>query len=150
MSADRADAHRRAGAPAVAEDALLGGRVRLVQPAEGYRAAIDPVFLAAAVPAATGETVLDVGAGAGAAALCLAARLPEVRVCGVELAPDLVRLAVGNAGLNGLAGRVEFMAGDLLRPPARLAAGTFDHVMANPPYLPAGREIGRASCRGRV
>ena len=55
MSADRADAHRRAGAPAVAEDALLGGQVRLVQPAEGYRAAIDPVFLAAAVPAAAGN-----------------------------------------------------------------------------------------------
>lgn len=117
MSADRADAHRRAGAPAVAEDALLGGRVRLVQPAEGYRAAIDPVFLAAAVPAAAGEAVLDVGAGAGAAALCLAARVADVRVCGVEVAPDLVRLAVGNAGLNGLGGRVEFIAGDLLRPP---------------------------------
>ena len=139
MSADRADAHRRAGAPAVAEDTLLGGRVRLVQPAEGYRAAIDPVFLAAAVPAAAGESVLDVGAGAGAAALCLAMRVAEVRVRGIEVAPDLVRLAVGNAGLNGLAGRVEFMAGDLLGPPARLAAGTFDHVMANPPYLPAGR-----------
>ncbi len=67
MSADRADAHRPAGAPAVAEDALLGGRGRLVQPAEGYRAAIDPVFLAAAVPAAAGEAVLDAGAGAGAA-----------------------------------------------------------------------------------
>ena len=139
MSADRADAHRPAAAPAVAEDALLGGRVRLVQPAEGYRAAIDPVFLAAAVPAAAGESVLDVGAGAGAAALCLAARVADVRVRGVEVAPDLVRLAVGNAGLNGLGGRVEFIAGDLLRPPARLAAGSFDHVMANPPYLPEGR-----------
>ncbi|MCH7793827.1 MAG: methyltransferase, partial [Proteobacteria bacterium] len=30
---------------------MLGGRVRLSQPVEGYRAAIDPVFLAAAVPA---------------------------------------------------------------------------------------------------
>ncbi|MFQ5619937.1 MAG: tRNA1(Val) (adenine(37)-N6)-methyltransferase [Rhodospirillales bacterium] len=139
MSADRADAYRPAGTPAVAEDALLGGRVRLVQPAEGYRAAIDPVFLAAAVPAAAGESVLDVGAGTGAAALCLAARVADVRVRGVEIAPDLVRLALGNAGLNGLAGRVQFIAGDLLRPPAQLAARTFDHVMANPPYLPAGR-----------
>ncbi|MEE8275914.1 MAG: methyltransferase domain-containing protein [Alphaproteobacteria bacterium] len=139
MGANRADPHRRAGAAALAEDALLGGRVRLLQPAEGYRAAIDPVFLAAAVPAAGGETVLAVGAGAGAAALCLAARVVDVRVCGIEIAPDLVRLAARSAGLNGLGGRVDFTAGDLLRPPARLAAETFDHVMANPPYLPAGR-----------
>ncbi len=139
MGANRADAHSRGGAPAPGEDALLGGRVRLLQPAEGYRAAIDPVFLAAAVPAAAGEAVLDVGAGAGAAALCLAARVADVRVCGVEVAGDLVRLAQRNAELNGLGGRMDFMAGNLLQPPARLAAGTFDHVMANPPFVPAGR-----------
>ena len=40
-----------------------------------------------------------------------------------------------NVDLNGLAGRVEIMVGDLLRPPPRLAPGTFDHVMANPPFL---------------
>ena len=75
------------------EDALLGGRVILRQPAEGYRVAIDPVLLAAAVPAAAGDTVLDVGSGVGAAALCLAARAPDCRVYGVEIQRDLVRLA---------------------------------------------------------
>ena len=34
------------------EDKLLGGRVRLVQPRTGYRAAMDAVLLAAAIPAA--------------------------------------------------------------------------------------------------
>jgi hypothetical protein len=34
-------------APDVTEDRLIGGRVALRQPADGYRAAIDPVFLAA-------------------------------------------------------------------------------------------------------
>ena len=38
------------------EDALIGGRVRLRQPVAGYRVAIDPVFLAAAVPAVPGAT----------------------------------------------------------------------------------------------
>ena len=33
----------------VTEDALLGGRVRLLQPARGYRVAIDAVLLAAAM-----------------------------------------------------------------------------------------------------
>ena len=49
------------------DDRLLGGRVRLKQPKAGYRAAIDPVLLAAAVPTGADETVLDVGTGAGAA-----------------------------------------------------------------------------------
>ena len=120
------------------EDALLGGRVRLLQPAEGYRAAIDPVLLAAAVPAGPGERVLDLGSGTGAAALCLAMREPSCRVSGLERELALVRLAQDSARLNGVAQRVEFMVGDLLAPPPRLAPGSFHHVMANPPYLPAG------------
>ena len=58
------------------EDALLGGRVRLLQPRRGYRVAVDAVLLAAAIDAAAGERVLDLGAGVGAVGLCLAARVP--------------------------------------------------------------------------
>ena len=56
------------------EDRLLGGRVVMRQPASGYRAATDPVLLAACVAARPGMRVLDAGCGAGAAALCLADR----------------------------------------------------------------------------
>jgi tRNA1(Val) A37 N6-methylase TrmN6 len=132
------------GAPAEAgppftEDRLLGGRVRLRQPAEGYRVAIDPVFLAAAVPAEPHQQVLDVGCGAGAAMLCLAVRVPQARVVGLDTQRDLVRLAGDNAILNGLEARVSVMIADLLRPPPRLSPGSFDHVMANPPYHERGR-----------
>ncbi len=133
------DAAGAAATMEITEDAVLGGRVRLRQPKIGYRAAADPVLLAAAVPAAGGEVALDVGAGVGTAALCLAARLPELRVFGIEKERDLVRLAAENVALNKFEGRVEIMLGDLARPPPRLAAGTFDHVLANPPYLEAGR-----------
>ncbi len=126
------------GDQAITEDALLGGRVTIRQPAAGYRVAIDPVALAAAVPAGKGDTVLDVGSGVGAAALCLAARAPECRVYGVEIQRDLVRLAAENVVLNGFEGRVDVMVGDLTRPPPRLAAGSFHHVMSNPPHLAAG------------
>src|SRR5512139_3877326 len=66
------------------DDRLLGGRVRLQQPASGFRAAIDPVLLAAAVPAGEGDIVLDVGCGTGAAALCLATRVEAAHVTGIE------------------------------------------------------------------
>ena len=106
---------------------------------DGYRVAIDPVFLAAAVPAEPHQLVLDVGCGAGAAMLCLAARVPHVRVVGLEMQRDLVRLAGDNAILNAMEARVSVMIGDLLHPPPRLSPGAFDHVMANPPYHERGR-----------
>jgi tRNA1(Val) A37 N6-methylase TrmN6 len=126
-------------APALTEDRLLGGRIRLRQPASGYRVAIDPVFLAAAVPAAPHQTILDVGCGAGAAMLCLAARVPHSRIVGLEMQRDLVRLAGDNAILNCMEARVSAMLGDLLQAPPRLSPGGYDHVMANPPHLEPGR-----------
>jgi tRNA1(Val) A37 N6-methylase TrmN6 len=131
-------------APAFTEDRLLGGRVRLRQPAEGYRVAIDPVFLAAAVPAEPHQQVLDVGCGAGAALLCLAVRVPQARVVGFDTQRDLVRLAGDNTILNGLETRSSVMTGDLLRPPPRLSPGSFDHVMANPPFLEQSRSSSSA------
>ena len=62
------------------EDRLLGGRVTVFQPTGGYRAAIDPVLLAAAIPANPTDRVLDVGSGTGAASLALAARVEGCQV----------------------------------------------------------------------
>jgi tRNA1(Val) A37 N6-methylase TrmN6 len=120
------------------EDRLLGGRVRLTQRAHGFRAGLDAVFLAAAVPAKAGDKVLDVGAGNGAASLCLASRIAGVFVTGLDSDRALVRLAGTNADANGLSGRVQFFFGDLQAPPTRLAPASFDHVMVNPPFRPPG------------
>ncbi|HMA14445.1 MAG: tRNA1(Val) (adenine(37)-N6)-methyltransferase [Bacteroidota bacterium] len=124
--------------PETTEDAFLGGRLRLRQPAAGYRAAIDPVLLAAAVPAAAGERVADLGCGVGTAGLCLLARVSGATVAGLELQPGLAALAQQNAEANGFADRLTVAQGDVARPPSGFAAGRFDHVMLNPPYLDPG------------
>ena len=135
---DEGTSARASGAASdVTEDTLLGGRIRLRQPAEGYRTAIDPVVLAAAAPAGEVDSVLDLGCGVGAAALCLLAREPGLRVTGLELQADLVRLAGENAELNRATGRFLPILGDVAKPPPRLAPGAFHHVMCNPPHLPA-------------
>jgi len=123
----------------VTRDALLDGRVILRQPADGYRVAIDPVLLAAAIAARDGQRVLEVGIGTGAASLCLAWRVPGCRVTGIELQLELAQLARENAAANGLSDRIAVIEGDLAEPPAEIAAGSFDHVYANPPHLEAGR-----------
>jgi tRNA1(Val) A37 N6-methylase TrmN6 len=124
--------------PAITEDAFLGGRIRLRQPAEGYRAAIDPVLLAAAVPAVAGERVADLGCGVATAALCLLARVPGATVAGLELQAALAALAAENAALNGCADHLAVAVGDVADPPSGYEAGSFDHVMLNPPYLEPG------------
>lgn len=119
------------------DDALLGGRVRLRQPAAGYRAAIDPVLLAAAVPAQAGQRVVDLGCGAGAVALCLLARCPGIEVIGVERDPVLAGFAAANAEANA-GGRFRVEVRDLAAP-GLAALGPADHVVANPPFHdPAG------------
>lgn len=122
---------------ATTDDHLLGGRVSLRQPACGYRAAIDPVLLAAAVPAAAGERVLDLGCGVGAAMLCLAVRIPGVFVTGLERQADLAGLALANIAANGLAQRARVVHGEVATLEG-LASERFDHVMMNPPFLAAG------------
>ncbi|MCV2867162.1 methyltransferase domain-containing protein [Defluviimonas sp. WL0002] len=116
-------------------DGFLGGRLRIWQPKSGYRAAMDPVLLAAACPATEGANVLELGCGAGTASLCLAARLPGVSVTGLELQPGYADLARRNAAENRVAFKV--IEGDLARLPADLRGSAFDHVIANPPYYPA-------------
>jgi tRNA1(Val) A37 N6-methylase TrmN6 len=118
------------------DHSVLGGRLILSQPAAGYRAAIDPVLLAASVAAHSGEKVLDLGTGIGTAALCLVSRCPGTEVTGLELQEELVHLALRNTDQNGLAS-VQMLAGDICKPPSQLREASFDHVMANPPYYRA-------------
>jgi tRNA1Val (adenine37-N6)-methyltransferase len=120
---------------------LLGGAIRYAQPETGYRTGIEPVFLAAAVPARAGERVLEAGTGAGAGLLCLAHRVGGLTGLGVEIEPAMARIAAANVTANGLAD-VTILVGDIRALPA--GAGVFDHAMANPPWhdeagtLPAG------------
>lgn len=118
------------------EDRLLGGKVRLRQSRDGYRAAIDPVLLAAALSPRPGERVLDLGTGTGAAALCLMARVEDLSVVGLEIDADTAALARENAALNGRGG-FQVRDGDVASLPADLRG--FNQVMTNPPFLEPGR-----------
>lgn len=111
---------------------LLAGRVVYSQPRRGFRSGIEPVLLAAAVPARAQERVIEAGCGAGAGLLCLAARLPGIGGLGIERDPALAALAARNIAANGWAARLSAVAGDITASPA--ASERFDHACANPPW----------------
>ena len=117
------------------QDDFLGGLVRIWQPKVGYRAATDPVFLAAAVPIKSGQSVLELGCGAGTALACLCRRVDGIEAHGLELQPDYAELARRNAADNALSFDVH--TGDLLDMPAPIRTASFDHVFTNPPFYEA-------------
>ncbi|RED12708.1 tRNA1(Val) (adenine(37)-N6)-methyltransferase [Pontivivens insulae] len=117
---------------ALTHDGFLGGAVTISQPRSGYRAATDPVWLAASCTAGAGEAVLELGCGAGTAMVCLAHRT-RAKVTGVEVQSAYAALARRNIAANGVVGEV--VEGDVGQLPPHLRARSFDHVIFNPPYF---------------
>jgi len=113
---------------------LLGGSVVYRQLRGGHRSGFEPVLLAATVPARPGERVLEAGTGAGAALLCLGARVPEITCIGVERDPKLAQLANENFAANKFH-TISAIQADATALP--FAPDTFHHVLANPPWFGA-------------
>jgi tRNA1(Val) A37 N6-methylase TrmN6 len=130
--------------PSLTEDGFLGGRLRILQPEKGFRAGIDSVFLAACVPCAPGETLMEAGMGTAVASLCVLARVPNVHITGIEIAVRYALLAEENARRNGFTQNIRVIQGDLKdcmrRDRAHWPAhGSFNHVFANPPFHEADK-----------
>ncbi|MCO5731109.1 tRNA1(Val) (adenine(37)-N6)-methyltransferase [Rhizobium sp. SSA_523] len=137
-------------------DAFHRGRFHLLQPKRGgHRAGMDAMMLAALVaaddpaddraddPFPGGRLrIADLGAGAGAAGLGVAARIESAEVTLVErsaLMAEFARRTLFLPQNAALAGRVSVVEADVtLRGAARQAAGLpddhFHHVIMNPPF----------------
>jgi tRNA1(Val) A37 N6-methylase TrmN6 len=113
------------------DDNFLNGRVIARQSATGFRSGLDAVMLAAAVPARSGDDVLELGAGAGVASLCLTSRVRGCRGVAVEIDPLLAELARENANANRAP--VAVVCADIFALPAEIKRD-FAHVFCNPPF----------------
>ncbi|WP_349305024.1 methyltransferase domain-containing protein [Marivita sp. GX14005] len=89
--------------------------------------------MAASIPIRSGETVLELGCGGGAALACLAARVPGIVCYGVDIQPGYAALAQRNLDESGARGLV--YCADINALPAAVKSLRFHHVIANPPYF---------------
>lgn len=121
-------------------DDFLGGKLKILQPEKGFRAGIDSVFLAATIPCDPGESVFESGIGTGVASLCVAARVKDIHITGVEIAARYAMMAEKNARTNGFGDNVRVITGDIKDAMRKdlsswPAHGSFSHAFANPPFF---------------
>lgn len=127
----------------ITQDALLGGKVALLQPKEGFRAGTDSVLLAASLAGLElkGNRVAEFGCGAGGALFPAMYHLDGASFTGVEQDADILALAARNATENGVSERLKLVEASV-DAFAEAHENAFDLVFSNPPYFEAGKIAG--------
>ena len=118
------------------EELWPGGPV--LRQAAHFRLGTDCVLLTGFANAAGAKRGIDLGCASGAAMLLLLLRHTKLHMTGVEIVPEAAELARENMAANGLSARSAVVTGDLRQSRTLFRAGSFDLVVANPPYFPAG------------
>ncbi len=136
-------------------DAILGGRLKVIQKKSGYRFSIDSLLLAHFTVLKEGEDCVDLGTGSGVVALILACRRCGGKILGIDIQEEFAAMARRSVESNGLAGCVEIRQGDVRHPEACLQPGSFDVAVFTPPYrrLRSGRtnpEPAKAAARHEI
>jgi len=85
--------------------------------------------------------VLDCGVGSGALLLTVLAERPEAQGIGIDRSATALAVASCNAERLGLGDRARMLARDWTQPGWSDKLGTFDLVLANPPYVEEGADL---------
>jgi tRNA1(Val) A37 N6-methylase TrmN6 len=128
--------NRMAIAEEFSEESLFGGRLRCLQPRQGYRFSVDAVLLAHFLAPEPEARILDLGAGCGIVSLILSHRYPFTSLVALEVQPRLAEVVRRNVAINSLENRVTVLEGDCRRIADLLPQNSCDWVAANPPYYP--------------
>lgn len=120
--------------------------------AEHFKLSTDSVLLASFVKSTGMKRGIDLGCASGAISLLLLERTAALHMTGLEILPEAAELAEANMSANGFEGRANIIIGDIRLHRELFKAGSFDLLVANPPYFPVGSGMispkeGRAGAR---
>ena len=127
------------------DDSFLNGQIQIRQLRSGYRIGTDAVMLAATIQMKAGR-LLDMGAGVGGISLAIAHRLADTQITAAEIDPVSHALLAHNIALNEQRARIRSLRADILSLPP-VMAGSFDHVVSNPPFHHASDSPSRSRRR---
>lgn len=135
-------------------DDLECGTLRIIQDKRGYTFTMDAVLLANFARVLPNEAVLDLGTGSGVIPILLSHKTKAKKLVGIEVQERLCDMATRSVLLNGLEERVQIIHGDMRKLPDYFDSGSFDVVIANPPYYPfekgAEPPDEKTACRSEV
>ncbi len=114
-------------------DYFLGDKILIEQPQDSYRAGMDSVFLAA-FASAKNKTVLELGAGVGVLAICLAFLQKGSKIVALEKNKHFYELLQKNIRANNMEQIIEAKLGDIVNID-KIEEGFFDVVIFNPPFF---------------
>ncbi len=117
--------------PAYTSPKDLGLEIR--QPENGYRFSVDALLLADFVRIKKSSRVIELGAGCGIISLILSKRFPDSHFTAVEIQEALFGIMKENIRINR-ASNITPLLSDMKELPERFKAGSFDHVVSNPPF----------------
>jgi tRNA1Val (adenine37-N6)-methyltransferase len=120
-------------------DTFFENQIKIHQPEEGYRYAMDPVILAAQVMPRPGYKIIDIGCGCGIIPLILGFRYRNVHIIGIEIQSQLAELATKNIAQNQMSDRIQILNKDVRSTTSfdiqsNDNKGLADIIVSNPPY----------------
>ena len=123
---------------------------QILQDPDAFCFGVDAVVLADFAAALKTDRVLDLGTGNGILPLLLDARDKGEEIVGLELQEEAAELARENFALNGAAGRLFAVTGDIREASRIFGRASFDVVITNPPYQEVGRGVQNPDSAKRI
>lgn len=112
--------------------------LRIIQKIDGFCFGVDAVLLANFADVNNGHKVIDLGTGTGIISILIAGKTGASEVTGLEIQPEIAKMAARSVELNNLQDRVKIVQGDIKCSVEMFGPSTFDVVVTNPPYMNMG------------
>lgn len=119
-------------------DDLIRNDLKIIQNNVSFSFSIDAVLLANFATLKENDKVMDLGTGSGVIPLLLTSRKKNIMVTGLEIQEPVADMARRSILLNKLDARINIITGDIKEIANHFVAGSFDLIISNPPYMPAG------------